>query len=140
MCFLAAQVDEIVQRSGVHSLKSAEEREMERRIQERKQELMENYRLKREAQRRSMASVFSADTEVKTSVNPAVETLRSTQDDLEDRVKVSQTNGHHSTPEQHPQTENQPLWRTSSLQDRSGNDNSLLYFKTEEELQWHAFE
>lgn len=116
---LIDKVDEIVQRHGLHSLKTAEEREIERRIQERKQELMESYRVKREVQRRSITSVFSPDTEIRNTVDPVVETLRSSQDDFEDRVQVSQSNGHHSTPAQNPLTENQQLARTPSFKQNS---------------------
>lgn len=111
---LLDKVDEIVQRNGIYSIKTAEEREIEKRIQERKQELMESYRIKREVQRQSITTVFNTDDDIKSSVSPVVETLRFKQDPPEDRVEVTRSSWQHSTPVKDPQTENQQLsWSPS---------------------------
>lgn len=68
VCFLCVhvQVDDMVQQNGVFSRKTAQEREMERRVKERKEELMEYYKTR---QREIVSSAAVSDTRLQTSVD-----------------------------------------------------------------------
>lgn len=69
VCLLCvpAQVDDMVQQSGVFSRKTAQERETERRVKERQQELLEYYRTR---QREIVSSATASHTELRvTSVD-----------------------------------------------------------------------
>lgn len=115
-------MDDIVQKSGVHLIKSPEEREEEKRILERKHELMESYRAKREMQRQSVTSIFSTDTEIKNIDRPVVEGVRNEQKNtLEERVDVRQVpSGLSSTPAAEQQMKDRQLWRTPSYSLNTG--------------------
>ncbi|XP_055015682.1 uncharacterized protein LOC110172592, partial [Boleophthalmus pectinirostris] len=121
---LLDKVDTIVQRNGIHTVKTEEERELERRIQERKRELMENYRAQREAQRQSMSVEFGNTTETKNTVSSVTEWASRGQDTIEGRAESRQvSNGPYSTPVPEQQTEQQ-LSRTPSF--RLNSEGTIL--------------
>ncbi|XP_034458152.1 uncharacterized protein LOC117771644 isoform X2 [Hippoglossus hippoglossus] len=88
---LLEKVENMVQAKGVYHKKTVQERDLERRVNERRQELMESYRAKKEER------IESRGEEGGTTL----ETWRSQErDETERRAGGSQTsNGLHSTPE-----------------------------------------
>uniref|UniRef100_A0A4W6FUJ1 AIG1-type G domain-containing protein n=1 Tax=Lates calcarifer TaxID=8187 RepID=A0A4W6FUJ1_LATCA len=92
VCELLEKVERMVQQNGVYHMKTAQERELEKRVNDRKRELMESYRAQREERREMVASTRITDTETQRS-------RRQERDEMEARVGVSQvSNGLHSTP------------------------------------------
>ncbi|KAK7929970.1 hypothetical protein WMY93_006365 [Mugilogobius chulae] len=73
---LLDKVDAIVQKNGIHSIKTAEERELEKRIQERQRELMESSRSKRETQTPTN-TMFGTDLGTKNTTNSVMESYKS---------------------------------------------------------------
>lgn len=64
----------MVKQNGVFHRKTAQEREMERRVKEKKQELMEYYKTR---QRENVSSATGTDTKPKTAVNRGEERIAS---------------------------------------------------------------
>ncbi|KAK5899428.1 hypothetical protein CesoFtcFv8_008909 [Champsocephalus esox] len=103
VCELLEKVDQIVTKNGVYYMKTDQESEMEKRVQDRKQEL---HRAQREERRETVASTQSPNTETRRSVDReeehsiALESRRREERAEVDRsVTVSQRpNGLHSTP------------------------------------------
>ncbi|XP_033831947.1 uncharacterized protein LOC117379355 [Periophthalmus magnuspinnatus] len=109
---LLEKVDAVVQRNGIHALKTAEERELDKRIQERKRELMENYRAQREARRQSFNTEFGTNAETKSFTSRVSERGSGGRDDVEGRVEIRQvSNGLRSSQTQ----EQEPTARTTGL-------------------------
>lgn len=87
----------MVKRNGVYHLKSAQERELEKRVKDRKRELMESYRAQKEER------MQSSNTETRRSFDRGEEYSntweRRRTEEREGPVSVSQrSNGLHSTP------------------------------------------
>lgn len=106
MCLFMPQVDKMVSKNGVYYMKTAQERDLEKRVKERRRELMESYRAQKEERRETVASTHITNTETKRSIDrgeersAALESRRREERDvMEGRVGVSQvSNGLHSTP------------------------------------------
>ncbi|XP_051940397.1 uncharacterized protein LOC127613419 [Hippocampus zosterae] len=60
---LLGKVEDMVSKSGVFCLKTKEEREMEERVQQRKRELIESFRLQKEEKRETLASGYPSNIE-----------------------------------------------------------------------------
>lgn len=96
----------MVAQNGVYYIKSAQERELEKRVKERKRELMESYRAQKEERREMIASKHILNTETLRSIDGEDEssiTIKRRKNDerdvMEGRVDMSQvSNGLHSTP------------------------------------------
>ncbi|XP_030005552.1 uncharacterized protein LOC115429889 [Sphaeramia orbicularis] len=127
---LLEKVDRIVHKSGILSLKTAEDRELERRIKERKLELMESYKAQKEQQRETIASLYTTNTQTQPSINPVLERLSKEQkDEMKEGggVDVNQvSNGLYSTQNQEKksQPEDRELKRTPSF--RLNADGAIL--------------
>lgn len=88
VCFLCVhfQVDNMVKQNGVFYRKTAQEREIERRVKERKQQLMESYKT-RQSEIVSPATVL--DTKLRTSVDRGGEHVASSPlSGREERIKT----------------------------------------------------
>ncbi|KAI3353298.1 hypothetical protein L3Q82_019837 [Scortum barcoo] len=106
VCELLEKVDNMVRENGVYYTKTTQERELEKRVKERKRELMQSYRAQEESRRETVASMHVPTMETLRSVDRGEEystafqrRRREERDMMEDRVDVSQvSNGLHSTP------------------------------------------
>ncbi|XP_035515880.1 uncharacterized protein LOC118326855 [Morone saxatilis] len=134
---LLEKVDDIVKKNGVYYMTTAQERELEKRVEDRKQELMESYRAQKEERRETAASTHITNTETQRSIDrgeeysAALEKRRS--DVIEGRVNVSQvSNGLHSTPapERQSFTDDRQVKRTPSF--RLNADGAILSQMSEE--------
>ncbi|XP_022622565.1 uncharacterized protein LOC111237664 [Seriola dumerili] len=100
---LLEKVDNMVQQNGVYHIKTVQERELEKRVRERKRELMESFRAQKEERRETAASMHIPNTETQRRGEEYSVTLerrsRQERDEMEGRVGVSQvSNGLHSAP------------------------------------------
>ncbi|XP_033478935.1 GTPase IMAP family member 8 [Epinephelus lanceolatus] len=112
---LLDKVDNMVKRSGVYYMRTAQERELEKRVKERKRELMETYRAQR---REPVASTHILNTETRRSVDRVdrgeeystiLERRREERHETEESVGVRQrSNGLHSTPAPEQQSYSEP--------------------------------
>ncbi|XP_040002888.1 uncharacterized protein LOC120800682 [Xiphias gladius] len=100
---LLEKVDNMVQQNGVYHMKTVQERELEKRVKERKKELLESYRAQKEERRETVASTRITNTETQRSIDRGGEysialerRRRQERDEMDGRVGVSQ--GLHSTP------------------------------------------
>ncbi|KAM9314438.1 uncharacterized protein KZ484_024185 [Pholidichthys leucotaenia] len=129
---LLEKVDNMAQKSGVYNIKSIQERELEKRVQERKRELMENYQAQKE-KRRMHTSTYTASAQApdKGEEFSVFETRRGEiMEEMDGTVRVRHvSNGPYSTPEpeQHSYSESykeKQLNRTPSF--RLNADGALL--------------
>lgn len=105
----------MVKRNGVYYVRTAQERELEKRVKERKRELMETYRAQR---REPVASTHILNTETRRSVDRVdrgeeystiLERRREERHETEESVGVRQrSNGLHSTPAPEQQSFSEP--------------------------------
>ncbi|XP_067435580.1 GTPase IMAP family member 8 [Thunnus thynnus] len=110
---LLEKVDSMVQKHGVFYMKTAQERDLDKRVKERKEELMESFRAQKEEKRES---TLQRNTEKQRSVEReeqhsiALEKRRNEErDEMEGKVGASQvSNGLHSTPAPESQSYSQP--------------------------------
>lgn len=106
----------MVKENGVYYVKTAQERELEKRVKDRKRELMESYRAQKEERRETAASTRVPNTETLRSVDRGEEystalerRKREERDVMDGRVDVSQvSNGLHSTPAPERQSYSEP--------------------------------
>nr|XP_046267398.1 uncharacterized protein LOC124071018 [Scatophagus argus]XP_046267408.1 uncharacterized protein LOC124071018 [Scatophagus argus] len=134
---LLEKVDHMVRKHGVYYMKTAEERELEKRVKDRKRELMENYRAQKEERKEMIASKHIPNTETQRSSDGGEEystTLerrrREETDVVEGRVGVSEvSNGLHSPPAPEPHDVRQEK-RTPSF--RLNADGAILSQMSEE--------
>ncbi|XP_078137214.1 uncharacterized protein LOC144537391 isoform X2 [Sander vitreus] len=108
VCELLEKVDNMVKENGEYHVKTAQERELEKRVKDRQKELMESYRAQKEERRETVASTHIQSTETRRSIDreensAALERRRRRRrggrDEIEGSVSVSQrSNGLHSTP------------------------------------------
>ncbi|XP_071329392.1 GTPase IMAP family member 8-like [Trachinotus anak] len=129
---LLEKVDNMVQQHGIYHMKTVQERELEKRVRERKRELMESFRAQKE-ERRETASTRITNTETRRSIDRAEEHSASSErrrqqerDEMEGRVGVSQvSNGLHSSPAAEPQShDHSQVKRTPSF--RLNADGAIL--------------
>lgn len=128
---LFEKVDDLVQKHGAFHLKSPQERELDRQVKQRTNELMESFRAQREAQIRAMESPSTPYTETlhrdEEYVN-VLESRRKERNDIETRMSVEPvSNGVYSTvtSEQQSETrERRQLTRTPSY--KLNADGALL--------------
>lgn len=133
----------MVQKHGVFYMKTAQDRDLENRVKERKQELMETIRAQKEEKRESLASTCERNTETQRKVEReeqhsiALESRRKKErDEMEGSVGANQvSDGLHSTPALEEQSHSQPyedrqLKRTPSfrLNAGKGRQNTVLVF------------
>lgn len=87
------QVDGMVKESGVFYVKTEQERELEKRVKERKQELMEIYRAQKEQRKEAKASQHLSETKPQSRSDEVEEKKRqkNKRNEMEDRVGVSHT-------------------------------------------------
>ncbi|CAK6953468.1 uncharacterized protein LOC128368086 [Scomber scombrus] len=134
---LLEKVDNMVQKHGVFYMKTTQERDLENRVKERKQELMETFRAQKEERRESLASTCERNTETQRKVereeqySVALESRRNKErDEMEGSVGASQvSDGLHSTPAPEQQSHSQPhedrqVKRTPSF--RLNEDGAIL--------------
>ncbi|XP_008275103.1 uncharacterized protein LOC103353716 isoform X2 [Stegastes partitus] len=98
---LLNKVDNMVQKNGVYYTKATQERDLEKRVKERKRELMENYRAQKEEKRKTFISTSIPNTETLDMDEEHISYLesrrrRDEREEMEGRVNVS--NGLYSTP------------------------------------------
>ncbi|XP_069024388.1 GTPase IMAP family member 8 [Embiotoca jacksoni] len=110
---LLEKVDGMVQKNGVYQKKTVQERELERRVKERKQELMENYRAQKESKRRAVVSTSVQNTETldigEECINVLERRRRAEREEIVGKVGVSEvSNGLHSTPAPERQSYSDP--------------------------------
>lgn len=101
----------MVKENGVFYVRTAQERELDKRVKARKQELMEKYRAQKEERRETAASMKITNTKTQSSIDKneafvtSMERRRREEKDVMEGIEdVGQTyNGLHSTPasEQH---------------------------------------
>lgn len=103
----------MVDSNGVFHMKTAQERELERRVSDRKRELMESHRAQEE-QRKEASNLRSIEkqrpAERPVEYSPVLERSRGAErDEMEGRVAVSQvSNGLHSAPALEKQSNPEP--------------------------------
>ncbi|XP_027139432.1 uncharacterized protein LOC104926685 isoform X2 [Larimichthys crocea] len=112
---LLEKVDNMVKKNGVYLVKTAQERDLEKRVRDRKRELLESYRAQKEERGRE-TSTHILNTETQSSVERAEECINTSErrrreeresDAMEERVSVRQrSNGLRSTPA--PEREREP--------------------------------
>ncbi|XP_039651632.1 uncharacterized protein LOC120556242 isoform X1 [Perca fluviatilis] len=136
VCELLEKVDNMVKENGEYYVKTAQERELEKRVKDRKRELMESYRAQKEERRETFASTHIQSTETRRSIDreensAALERRRREgRDEIEGSVSVSQrSNGLHSTPAPEQQSysethDDRQLNRTPSF--RLNADGAIL--------------
>ncbi|XP_008413658.1 uncharacterized protein LOC103468376 isoform X2 [Poecilia reticulata] len=99
---LLEKIDNMVQRSGVFYMKTAQERELDKRVLERKRELMESFRAQKEEKKKSVVVNSVPDTDVFGRGEEAVSTVerrREYNDEVEGRAAETQvSNGLYSSP------------------------------------------
>nr|XP_020503341.1 uncharacterized protein LOC109994377 [Labrus bergylta]XP_029135853.1 uncharacterized protein LOC109994377 [Labrus bergylta] len=111
VCELLEKVENMVQKNGVYRLKSVEERELEKRVNDRKRELMESYRAQKE-KRLTDAETTLSNRDTTRSFDRAEENStflerRRREEEVDARVNVRQvSNGLHSAPT--PQSDSEP--------------------------------
>lgn len=140
---LLEKVDNMVKENGMYYIKTAQERELEKRVKDRKRELMENYRAQKESRNETVASMRVTTTETLRSVDRVEEystalerKRREERDVMEDRLDVSQvSNGLRSTPAPERYSYSEPhndrrVKRTPSF--RLNADGALLSQMSEE--------
>lgn len=92
----------MVKENGEYYVKTAQERELEKRVKDRKKELMESYRAQKEERRETVASTHIQSTETRRSINREENSAaleRRKRGGRDESVSVSQrSNGLHSTP------------------------------------------
>ncbi|XP_035856118.1 uncharacterized protein LOC116040480 isoform X2 [Sander lucioperca] len=102
VCELLEKVDNMVKENGEYYVKTAQERELEKRVKDRKKELMESYRAQKEERRETVASTHIQSTETRRSINREENSAaleRRKRGGRDESVSVSQrSNGLHSTP------------------------------------------
>lgn len=133
----------MVKKNGVYLVKTAQERDLEKRVRDRKRELLESYRAQKEERGRE-TSTHILNTETQSSVERAEERINTSErrrreeresDAMEERVSVRQrSNGLRSTPapEREPCSEPPPdreVKRTPSFRLNAG--------KLHEKLSWN---
>lgn len=124
----------MVKKNGVYNKKSAQERELDKQVRDRKQELMESYRAQKEERMERTASTRIPYTETQRSNDSGEEysttwerKRRGERDVMDGRVDVSQvSNGLHSTPAPERQSdsesrEDKQVKRTPSFRLNAGN-------------------
>ncbi|XP_014908886.1 uncharacterized protein LOC106960319 [Poecilia latipinna] len=130
---LLEKIDNMVQRSGVFYMKTAQERELEKRVLERKRELMESFRAQKEEKKKSVVVKSVPDTDVFGRGEEAVSTVerrREYKDEVEGpEAETRVSNGLNSSPapEQPSHSEPQedtPFTRTPSF--RLNADGAML--------------
>ncbi|KAM6940634.1 GTPase IMAP family member 9 [Xenentodon cancila] len=99
---LLEKVERMVQENGVFFLKTAEARELETRMREQKEELMENYSPQKEKERERVASKITSNTETcdrRASINTLDRKSGEERDEIEERIGAVQvSNGLRSSP------------------------------------------
>ncbi|XP_047433391.1 uncharacterized protein LOC125003480 [Mugil cephalus] len=110
---LLEKVDSMVQTNGVYFMKTVQERELEKRVEERKRELMESYRMQKEEKRRTVVDSNSLERRVR-------------KEERDESVSVSQvSNGLHSAaPESYSEPPGDILNSTSSF--KLNTDGAIL--------------
>ncbi|TMS23188.1 GTPase IMAP family member 8 [Larimichthys crocea] len=112
---LLEKVDNMVKKNGVYLVKTAQERDLEKRVRDRKRELLESYRAQKEERGRE-TSTHILNTETQSSVERAEECINTSErrrreeresDAMEERVR-QRSNGLRSTPEREPYSEPPP--------------------------------
>ncbi|XP_063739279.1 uncharacterized protein LOC134864328 isoform X2 [Eleginops maclovinus] len=116
ICELLEKVEKIVEKNGVYYKKTDQESELEKQVEDRKQELMESYRAQREERRETFASTQSPNTETRGIIDRGDEYSialerrgREERDEMERNVIVSQSsNGLHLNPAPEHQQYSEP--------------------------------
>ncbi|KAG7236754.1 hypothetical protein INR49_029522 [Caranx melampygus] len=134
---LLEKVDHMVQRNGLYYMKTVQETELEKRVRERKQELMESFRAQKEERREMVTSARIANTEkyrgtdIGDEFSATLEKRRRQEKDVVDnRLGGRQaSNGLHSSPAPEQQSHSKAqdesqLRRTPSF--RLNADGALL--------------
>ncbi|KAM4584517.1 GTPase IMAP family member 8 [Odontesthes bonariensis] len=108
---LAEKVDSMVQKNGLYIRKTDQERELEKRVKERKRELMESYTAQKEETRRAKASRSISDRvdQGEESVSILERMRREERDETEGKVvEIQVSNSLCSAPTPEPQSYSQP--------------------------------
>lgn len=108
----------MVQKNGVYQMKTAQERELDKRVRDRKRELMESYQAQKEEKKKTFLSRISSNTEPLNREEESISVLegrkREEQDELDGSVlETTMTNGLHSAPApEQPSPSESPDYRT----------------------------
>uniref|UniRef100_A0A1A8RXT4 AIG1-type G domain-containing protein n=1 Tax=Nothobranchius rachovii TaxID=451742 RepID=A0A1A8RXT4_9TELE len=138
---LLQKVDKMVQKNGPYSLRSPQEKDLDKRVKERKRELMESYQAQKEEKRKTVSSQSTSNTDHLYKEDKSMGLLERRErwwkepDEIEGRLEEIKSNGLHapSVPEQKTQSEPQDEWqftRTPSF--RLNADGALLAQMSEE--------
>ncbi|XP_034716033.1 uncharacterized protein LOC117936762 [Etheostoma cragini] len=105
VCELLEKVDNMVKENGEYYVKTAQERELDKRVKDRKSELLESYRAQKEERKETVASTHIQRTEIRRGIDREEKSAawekrrREGRDEIEGNVSVSKrSNGLHSTP------------------------------------------
>ncbi|XP_029286152.1 uncharacterized protein LOC115007425 [Cottoperca gobio] len=117
VCELLEKVEHMGMKNGLYYMKTAQERELEKRVKDRKTDLMESYKAQKEERKETAASTHSPYTETLRSIYGREENSTTTErgwreerDEMEGSVGVRQrSNGLHSTPAPKQQSYTEPL-------------------------------
>lgn len=128
----------MVRKNGVYYMKTAQEKELDRRVKDRKRELMESYQALKEEKKRTFSSRTSSNTEPlnrgEESISVFERRTREEQDELDSSVfETTVTNGLHSAPAPEQQSPSEsPDYRTftrsSSFRLNAGKGGLFLEF------------
>ncbi|XP_038148372.1 uncharacterized protein LOC119788237 isoform X2 [Cyprinodon tularosa] len=131
---LLKKVDSMVQTNGVYCIKTDQEKELEKRVLERKRELMESFRAQKEEEKKLIMAKSVSDTDVfdaRQEPNSTLERRRKYKDEIEGRVVANEvSNGLYSAPAterpsySEPKDDDSQLTRTPSF--RLNADGALL--------------
>lgn len=122
------QIDDMVQRNGVFYMKTAQERELEKRVLERKRELMESFKAQKEEKKKPVVVKSDPDTGVSGRGEEAISTVerkREYKDEVEGRVDETQVSSglcsspapeqpSHSEPQEDTQFTRTPSFRLNA--------------------------
>uniref|UniRef100_A0A3B5R5L6 GTPase IMAP family member 8 n=1 Tax=Xiphophorus maculatus TaxID=8083 RepID=A0A3B5R5L6_XIPMA len=125
---LLEKIDDMVQRNGVFYMKTAQERELEKRVLERKRELMESFKAQKEEKKKPVVVKSDPDTGVSGRGEEAISTVerkREYKDEVEGRVDETQVSSglcsspapeqpSHSEPQEDTQFTRTPSFRLNA--------------------------
>ncbi|KAA8594949.1 hypothetical protein FQN60_012084 [Etheostoma spectabile] len=69
VCELLEKVDNMVKENGEYYVKTAQERELEKRVKDRKRELLESYRAQKEERKETVSSMHIQSTEIRRGID-----------------------------------------------------------------------
>nr|XP_015809782.2 uncharacterized protein LOC107382236 [Nothobranchius furzeri] len=130
---LLQKVDKMVQKNGPYSLRSPQEKDLDKRVKERKRELMESYQAQKEERRKTVSSQSTSSTDHLYKEDKSMGLLERRErwwkepDEIEGRLEEIKSNGLHAAPVPEQKTQSEPqdeFTRTPSF--RLNADGAVL--------------